>query len=55
MPEGKLVPRGRIKVKYQDDLYILVDFLNRNLKDSNIMVGLSKEGSLAVISIYDEF
>ncbi len=56
MPNGeKLTPRGKIKIKYQDDLYTLVDFLNRNLKGKNIMFGLSKEGNLAVISMYDDF
>lgn len=56
MPNGeKLTPKGRIKIKYQDDLYTLIDFLNRSLKDSNVMFGLSKEGDVAVISVYDEF
>ncbi len=56
MPDGnKLTPRGKLKIKYQDDLYTLVDFLNRNLKDKDVMFGLSKEGDLAVISMYDDF
>ncbi len=56
MPNGeRLLPKARIKIKYQDDLYTLVDFLNRNLKERNIMFGLSKEEDRAVISLYDDF
>jgi hypothetical protein len=49
----KLALRGRIKIKYQDDLYTLVDFLNRSLKDKDIIFGLSKEEDRAVITLYD--
>jgi hypothetical protein len=49
----KLITRGRIKIKYQDDLYTLVDFLNRNLKEKDIIFGLSKEEDRAVITLYD--
>ena len=56
MPNGeRLTPKGRIKIKYQDDLYTLIDFLNRSLKENNVMFGLSKEDDLAVISVYVEF
>jgi hypothetical protein len=38
-----------------DDLYMLVDFLNRNLKDKDVIFGLSKseeaEGKM-VITLY---
>jgi hypothetical protein len=38
-----------------DDLYMLVDFLNRNLKDKDVVFGLSKseeaEGKM-VITLY---
>lgn len=56
MPHGeKLVPKGKIKIKYQDDLYTLVDFLNRNLKEKNIIFGLSKDEDRAIITLYDDF
>ena len=56
MPNGeKLIPKGKIKIKYQDDLYTLVDFLNRNLKEKNIMFGLSKDEDRAIITLYDDF
>ncbi len=31
-----------IDIAAQEDLYVLVDFLNRNLKDKEIIFGLSK-------------
>lgn len=31
-----------IDLKATEDLYVLVDFLNRNLKDKEIIFGLSK-------------
>lgn len=41
-------------VGYATDLYKLVDFLNKNLKDKNIIFGLSKkDDETMVVAIYD--
>jgi hypothetical protein len=42
------------EVLYNEELYIIVDFLNKNLKDRDIIFGLALEGKdKAVISIYN--
>ena len=51
--DNKLIPKGRITLEYHKDLYLLVDFLNRNVKDKNLMVGLTKKENKATISLYD--
>ncbi|WP_083511459.1 YpmA family protein [Alicyclobacillus acidiphilus] len=40
--EGKLNVLATHQCQKTDDLYLLVDFLNRNLKDKDIIFGLSK-------------
>ncbi|MCL6547996.1 MAG: YpmA family protein [Alicyclobacillus sp.] len=40
--EGKLSVIGTHVCTATDDLYLLVDFLNRNLKDKGVIVGLAK-------------
>lgn len=41
-------------VAASQDLYMLVDFLNRNLKDKNVIFGLSKssEAGKYTVTIY---
>ena len=41
------------ELEYNDELYKLVDFLNKNLKEKRIILGISKEGDRATISIYE--
>jgi len=41
-------------VEYLTELYKLVDFLNKSLKDKKIIVGLSKKDEKTmIVSIYD--
>jgi hypothetical protein len=40
--ENKMMIIGTHVCTATDDLYLLVDFLNRNLKDKNVIFGLSK-------------
>jgi len=41
-------------IEYATNLYKLVDFLNKNLKDKNIIFGLSKkDDKTMLVSIYD--
>ena len=51
--DNALIPKGKITLEYHKDLYRLVDFLNRNVKDKNLMVGLTKKENMATISLYD--
>jgi len=39
--QGKLVPQATITLDQNLELYRLVDFLNRNLKDEGLLFGLS--------------
>jgi hypothetical protein len=42
------------KLSVNEELYKLVDFLNKNLKNKNIMFGLSKpDETTMVVSIYE--
>jgi hypothetical protein len=50
---GKLELVGTLKLNQNDELYRLVDFLNRNLKQYNLMFGLSKKGEEMVFSLYE--
>lgn len=53
MEKCKLELIAKKEVAYYDDLYKLVDFLNKNLKDKNVIIGLSKNNDRAIISIYE--
>jgi len=50
---GQLEPLATIKLQNNDELYRLVDFLNRNLKSYNIMFGLTKKGEEMTFSLYE--
>ncbi|UOF89683.1 YpmA family protein [Fodinisporobacter ferrooxydans] len=51
---GQLEIIATKKVTATDDLYQLIDFLNRNLKDRDVVFGLSKsdEANKLVVTIY---
>ncbi|MGI6698092.1 MAG: YpmA family protein [Clostridiales bacterium] len=50
---GKLQLLAAKEVAYNEELYVLVDFLNRSLKDKGLVFGLTREGDdKAVIKIY---
>lgn len=52
MKEDKLELLAKRELLYNDELYKLVDFLNKNLKHKHIILGISKEGEKATVSIY---
>ncbi|GAA0297338.1 hypothetical protein GGQ92_000391 [Gracilibacillus halotolerans] len=55
MNNSKITTLSTVEVKYSDDLYKIVDSLNRTLKNENLMFGLSlNEGDddKAIFSIY---
>ncbi len=50
---GRLEPVATLKLQNNDELYRLVDFLNRNLKSYNLMFGLSRKGEEMTFSLYE--
>ena len=36
-----------------NDMYLIVDFLNKSLKDTNLIFGLKKDGDKMTITIYE--
>lgn len=53
MNKNKLELLAKREIAYSDDLYKLVDFLNKNLKDKGVIIGISKNADKAIISIYE--
>lgn len=51
--KGKLELIAIQKVKATPDLYKVVDFLNKNLKDHHLMFGLTKKEETMTVSIYE--
>ncbi|HOO12455.1 MAG TPA: YpmA family protein [Bacillota bacterium] len=50
---GKLQLLAAKEIAYYEELYVLVDFLNRSLKDKGLVFGLTREGDdKAIIKIY---
>jgi len=37
----------------RNDMYEIVDFLNKSLKDTNLIFGLKKDGEKMTITIYE--
>ena len=53
--ENKIQVLSTVKVQYSNDLYKIVDSLNRTLKDEDLMFGLALDGEnneKAVFTIY---
>ncbi|EKE32623.1 hypothetical protein MJ3_01657 [Salimicrobium jeotgali] len=45
---------ARIETVYNEDLYKVIDYLNKKCKKNNIIIGLSlKESGTAVIKFYE--
>lgn len=51
--KGKLELVATQKVKAHPEMYKVVDFLNKNLKEHHLMFGLTKKEENMVISIYE--
>ncbi|WP_407308752.1 YpmA family protein [Desulfosporosinus sp. SB140] len=52
-PQGKLELMATQKISANRELYKVVDFLNKNLKDYRLMFGLTKKDDKMIISIYE--
>ncbi|AGA69499.1 hypothetical protein Desdi_2055 [Desulfitobacterium dichloroeliminans LMG P-21439] len=50
---GKIELIGTQKLKMNAELYKVVDFLNKNLKEHQLMFGLSKKEDTMTISVYE--
>lgn len=53
MDTNKLEIIAKKEIIYNTELYKLVDFLNKNLKDKHIIIGISKNKDKATITIYE--
>ena len=51
--QGKLELIATQRVSANGELYKVVDFLNKNLKDYKLMFGLTKKEDRMVISVYE--
>ncbi len=51
--QGKLELIATQRIGINGELYKVVDFLNKNLKDYRLMFGLTKREDKMVISIYE--
>jgi len=51
--EDKLELIATLKMPYNEDLYTLIDFLNRTLKDKKVIFGVSKRDDNMVVSVYE--
>jgi uncharacterized FlaG/YvyC family protein len=51
--QGKIELIASQRVNVNGELYKVVDFLNKNLKNHKLMFGLSKKADTMLISIYE--
>ena len=51
--EEKLELIATQTLPYNEDLYILIDFLNRTLKEKKAIFGVSQRNDQMVVSIYE--
>lgn len=49
----RLELKSTLEIESNAELYKVVDFLNKNLKDKRLIFGLSKKGKKMQISIYE--
>lgn len=53
MDSGKLELKATIDVQANIELYKVIDFLNKNLKEKKLIFGLAKNEGTMKISIYE--
>ncbi len=51
--KGRLELIAACKVEANPELYKIIDFLNRNLKDHQVMFGLTKKDEIMTVSVYE--
>ncbi|MDD2234571.1 MAG: YpmA family protein [Desulfitobacteriaceae bacterium] len=50
---GRMELIATCKVQTNAELYKVIDFLNKNLKNHQVMFGLTKKEEIMIISIYE--
>lgn len=51
--QGKIELIATQRVGVNGELYKVIDFLNKNLKDHKLMFGLTKKEDTMIISVYE--
>jgi hypothetical protein len=51
--QNKLKLKDVLETSYNFELYKVVDFLNKNLKDKSLIFGLSKKDDRMNLSVYE--
>ncbi|GAB6151780.1 YpmA family protein [Desulfosporosinus burensis] len=51
--QGKIELISSLRLGVNGELYKVVDFLNKNLKDRRLMFGLTKKDDKMMISVYE--
>jgi hypothetical protein len=51
--DDKLELKSVLEVEENPELYKIVDFLNKNLKEKKLLFGLTKKSNKMAISIYE--
>ncbi|MBZ4645781.1 MAG: hypothetical protein PWR27_1618 [Petroclostridium sp.] len=51
--ENKLELKATLEISCNDELYKLIDFLNKNLKQKNLIFGLAQKNEKMVVTIYE--
>lgn len=49
----KLELKATLEVQSSSELYKVIDFLNKNLKDKGLVFGISRKNGRTIISIYE--
>jgi hypothetical protein len=52
MDDKKLEQIAKRDFEYSEEMYKLIDFLNKNLKSRDIVLGISKKNNKAFVTIY---
>ncbi|NLY43839.1 MAG: YpmA family protein [Clostridiaceae bacterium] len=50
---SKLELKATLEVSQNDELYKIIDFLNKNLKQKNVIFGLAQKDDKMVITVYE--
>ncbi|MDK2799916.1 MAG: hypothetical protein PWP27_445 [Clostridiales bacterium] len=50
---SKLQLKATLEISMNDELYKLIDFLNKNLKQKNLIFGLAQKEDKMIVTIYE--
>jgi len=49
----RLEPKSTLEVQNSPELYKVIDFLNKNLKNKGLIFGVSRKNGKMIVSIYE--